>query len=273
MSGLFFMPLPSVPKVSLAPPRLIEGAVALAKSREMRFLTDAPRVLGAETTRGDLGIRVLVHETIGEHEVTVVEVKSRAHFMQWVVQYRSDHKIKTQFNYDAVRDTVEAYLADGFRYFLFDRVELSETEQSMHPLVIEFESASIYYPIRVNKLYNGPSDVQLLILSPDRIPSDRFKQVGFFATKSVLLTSMEWEALWTGLGQRANGNLHFQCFRLADPRALFREIYPYANPAYDAQKLRLEMQARRRWDYDLAISTKEGKEFDPAYSQQAWPDM
>jgi hypothetical protein len=274
VDALFFMPLPSEPKVDTAPSNLFLKVQSVVQEKGLHYFEDrmfATLGDGPSSTPKD-GLQIVLQARLQEHDVTVVRVESVEHFVSWVADFIIRKKIGTEFDFQKVRSTVVSYLKDDIHFFLFDHVSVKAAGQQMHPLVIDFQSDTVYYPLRVNKLYDGPSDVQLMVLSEDRIPSSRFEQIGFFGTKQVTLDRWEIEAIWKGLADRSRGALHFQCFRLVDPRSWYQELGSGASRGdYLLALPRLREHALKRWDHDVSVSLIWGKNHDPKYWIDQWP--
>jgi hypothetical protein len=275
VDALFFMPLPSEPTVAQAPADLFAKMQALVEEKGLHYSEDwmfKPLESSFKKTTSDK--QNTASTDAPEYSISLAQIKSVEDFISCVEHYVAQNKIETDFDLDKVRETVRAYINDGIHYFLFYRVALKATEQQTQPLVIEFKSDTVYYPLRVNKLYDGPSDVQLMVLSKTRIPGARFEQIGFFKTKQVILWQQQVQDLWTGFTERSDGPLNFQCFRLVDPRSWFREIKPFATEReYRLHQSYLQRQAFYRWNHDVSVSLTWGKRNNPTYTIAPMPDI
>ena len=268
VKGMFFMPLPSKPDVSTAKPDVFERVVGFAKASGVKFtladiwgMTNGPGGGGAgDKTRG---ISVEFTATLAEHDVTVIRVESWENLRQWLIQFIIDKRIPMEFDLDKIKDTVVAYANDGMRFFLFDVVDISKVEQSTHPLVIDFESDKLYYPLRVNALYDGPSDVQLLVFSPSRIPKGRFEHIGFMESKQFDVSPSQSRSLWEGIPERLPGSLNFVCCYMPDPRTVYQEFH--TRRSYLLELPTLKRCALARWKRDVNLSLIWGKSQEPDY--------
>jgi len=270
--GLFFMPLPSKPKVSTAKPEVFSRAVDFAKAKGVVFtLTDVWGGMhetlgpGGETAEKPKtkGLSVEFTKQVAEHDVTVIRVESWENVRQWLIQFVIDKHIPMEFDIDKIKDTVVAYAADGQRFFLFDVVDLRKEEQSTNPLVIDLESNKLYYPLRVNALYDGPSDVQLMVFSPTAIPKGRFSKIGFMESGAMSVPEAIAKWFWDGFATRSKGDLNFVCYYLPDPRTVYAEFHaPGDHPSEFAN---LRKCALARWNRDVSISLVWGKSEDPTY--------
>jgi len=266
--GMFFMPLPSKPDVSTAKPDVFKRVVGFAKASGVKFtLADIwGQTLGAGGGGADpktKGISVEFTKSLAEHDVTVIRVESWDNLRQWLIQFIIDKRIPMEFDLDKIKETVVAYANDGIRYFLFDVVDISQVERSTHPLVIDFESDKLYYPLRVNALYDGPSDVQLLVFSPSRIPKGRFEHIGFMESKQFDISPSLSRSLWDGIPERIPGSLNFVCCYMPDPRTVYQEFH--TRRSYLLELPRLKRSALARWKRDVNLSLIWGKSQEPGH--------
>jgi len=265
--GMFFMPLPSNPEVSTAEPDVFSRVVGFAKECGVTFiLADATGDLngpGGGPEPKVRGISVVFTKNIAEHDITVIRVESWENLRQWIVQYVIDKRLPVDFDLQKIEKTVQAYTKDEIRYFLFDVVGLTDQAISTKPLVIDFDSDKLYYPLRVNALYDGPSDVQLLVFSPSRIPKGRFEKIGFLESEQYEVLPIQAKYLWSGLSKRLPGQLSFLCCYMPDPRNAYQEFHTKAE--YRRHFTLLAKCALERWARDVNLSMVWGKSHDPDY--------
>ena len=271
VKGMFFMPLPSEPNVSIAGTGVFSRVTAFAKTNGIRFtLTDLWSLMymtngggSHEDDSREKGISVEFTADMAEHDITVIHIESWDHLKQWLVQFMADKQIPMEFDLDSIEKTVVAYAADDIRYFIFDIIDLAKDERSTNPLVMDFESDKLYYPLRVNALYNGPSDVQLYIFSPSRIPPGRFSRIGFFESEQLDVSSSQARRLWDGFPARRQGSLNLMCCYMPDPRNVYQEFY--TKTQYYRKMVLLRDCALARWERDVNLSLMWGESHDPDY--------
>ena len=271
VKGMFFMPLPSEPTVSVAGTGVFSRVMAYAKTNGISFtLRDIWNLIYMTNGSGsheddsrEKGISIEFTADIAEHDITVIHIESWGHLRQWLVQFAADKQIPMEFDIDSIEKTVVAYASDGISYFLFDVVDLAKNERSTNPLVMDFESDKLYYPLRVNALYDGPSDVLLCIFSPSRIPSGRFSRIGFFESKQLDVSFSQARRLWDGFPARRRGALNLMCCYMPDPRNVYQEFY--TKTQYYRKMALLKDCALARWERDVNLSLVWGESHDPDY--------
>ncbi len=158
-----FMPLPSKPKVSLAPEGCFAALQEIIKAHNLRYIVQY-RGLG----RGDRdkAVKIVVEEQLGPHAVTVVKVKDAEEFVQWVGEFFRKNGLGEPALGPELRGIVAGYLKRGIRFFAFDIVTVSPEKKTVQPLAYEFECDRLYYPLVVTNLYSGTGTIELFTILP-----------------------------------------------------------------------------------------------------------
>lgn len=60
---------------------------------------------------------------------------------------------------------IDEYARDGYRWFLFDVVDVGKEQAKKTPLRIRFATDHLYYPMRITRTEKGPTTVALSILT------------------------------------------------------------------------------------------------------------
>jgi len=281
--AVFFMPLPAKPDVQLAPADAVKRTLGLVKQKGLtctRLLTTLRPFLmtiggGDSLPRPRPGIGVVFHKRIGKHQVTTVELTDLANFRAWSASFLARNRVSATFDFEKLEAVVKEYFRDGHRFFLFDLISLSKVTTTMRPLAISFASERIYYPLRVNRLYTGKSDVLLMVFSDVSLPRGRFSQIGFAPSKSVRIQADDRRLLGPELNRLLpEGPLQFQCFLLQDPRSMFRYLQGGRNGTGDLELYaRLHREAIARWAHDVHLSLSWGRRHAPDYRVSSPEDM
>ena len=61
---------------------------------------------------------------------------------------------------EELREVVTGYLDRDIRFFAFDIVDYSPEKKTVAPLAYAFESADLYYPLKVTNLFGGQGNVR-----------------------------------------------------------------------------------------------------------------
>ena len=108
---------------------------------------------------------VAFQEKIGAHDVTVTKVLNRKGFVDWVEQPAARDGADNPTIPDPLKQVVEEYLKDHYRWFVFDVVELGDKLKTKDAIQYRFQSQALYYPMRITRDGTGDTHVQLLIVS------------------------------------------------------------------------------------------------------------
>ena len=119
--------------------------------------------------------RVTAHKKIGAHDISVALVLDRRRFVGWVEDYLRKEGVDNPTVPTPLKEVVEEYLQDGFKWFAFDVVELGEETVTKDAIQYRFKTRFLYYPLRITRTEKGATRVRLLLISPRlvRIPDLR----------------------------------------------------------------------------------------------------
>lgn len=230
--ALEFIPLPSMPKVE-------EGDLNVFKSLEnivrttTRTVFYEPNLL--ETT--SKAVEVIYHEVIGAHEINILKADSGKSTVEWVLKFLSGRGLPEPLMLEELSRIVDAYLAEGYTYLVFDLISLSTTLRTVKPLVYRFRSEKIYYPLKASSIINGYSSITLYILTADRIKPESIESsglkmvfeakvsrediekvdkrfVGFFPGDTIWLTVLSWNGYLSELTGDLKAEVGFSILHL-----------------------------------------------------------
>lgn len=164
---LEILPLPAEPKVAKGEiesfrvaNRLIERH--LPRRREHPRSKDGTKGGGGEP---EPAAEITFHERIGAHDISVAEVKDAAGFVDWVGRFVAEKNVPIVVS-EAYRGLIEAYLRDGFAWFVLDLVDLKTESRTLDPIQYTFATPSLFYPLRISTLEEGNTDVRIIVLTP-----------------------------------------------------------------------------------------------------------
>ncbi len=164
-SILEVIPLPSKPEVRLGSFETFERAQRLAVEKRMWACAHGGARAGAAPLPANAG-RIHFAQRMGAHDLAVAEVLDREGFVAFVQDYLEEKyaiaqaPIRTEF-----ADMIETYLDGGFRWFVFDVIDLADSTQSRQPIEYRFASEEVFYPMRISTLERGDTTVDLLVFS------------------------------------------------------------------------------------------------------------
>jgi hypothetical protein len=157
------LPLPSEPEVKKGDVSVFARAAQLITSKLGQ--AGAPRgVSPGGKTKSPAG-EVAFHEKIGSHDISVTHVLDPIGFVAWVEDYLDSANVQSPVIPDPLREVVEEYVEDGFTWFVFDVVDLSESTRTLEAIQYRFKSDRLYYPLRITRTETGTTEIELLILT------------------------------------------------------------------------------------------------------------
>jgi len=155
------LPLPSEPSVS-------EGSFQSFQAVQQLMMSNLPRVSVPEKELG--GFEIVFHERIGAHDITVVKATSIDELINFILDYaRKIGLSQIPFLDEKARDILQDYSTRGFNYWVLDFVDIYSTTKSIEPVVYEFRSTRVYYPLKVSATANGRTEVILYLVTTEQI--------------------------------------------------------------------------------------------------------
>ncbi|MBI3924397.1 MAG: DUF2330 domain-containing protein [Armatimonadetes bacterium] len=171
---LSFMPLPAKPgRVEQVDADVFESVSRLIEAHRPRVAqrdsNSNAKGHGADGLRAEEAVRVVFHEKIGAHDITIVEVRELVGFSEWVKKFYAAQRIPyQQEKVVKLQPLVRDYLRRGYGHFVFDVIELTEERKTVSPILYEFKSPAIYYPLVVSTLTQGRTSIALYMFTPGK---------------------------------------------------------------------------------------------------------
>jgi MYXO-CTERM domain-containing protein len=125
---------------------------------------------GDDGNGGDDGPEVVLQETVGAFEVTVLEGGTAASVMQWLEANGYDQD-------PAAEPILGEYLAEGFLFAAFKLDNDAESDE-IHPVVLRFAANEACVPIRLTRIAAADDmDIRTFFLSEHRVVPQTYKHV------------------------------------------------------------------------------------------------
>jgi len=183
--ALEVLPLPSEPSV-------FEGSFKSFEAVQQLMKNNIPRVLAPGKVPP--GIEIVFHERIGAHDVTVVKAISIDELFSFIESYAKKMGITSAPPIGReTRSILEDYLMRGMNYWVFDLVDLKPSRGSIQPIVYQFQSASLYYPLKVSATTKGYTEVILYLITPQAINEEHISAKMRFARYEPVNRSVQFE--------------------------------------------------------------------------------
>ena len=172
MMVLEILPLPSNPKtIRKASDKSFTNAQNIIRSH-------APKVSpfrqmytfsGSMETTLPNSVEVTFHEKIGMHDIAVVKPFDITEFASWIEGFLKDNNITEEASLQSFETILENYIVNGFDYFVLDLIELTAKQKSVEPILYEFETSSLYYPLKISSMASGETKITLFLLTREAI--------------------------------------------------------------------------------------------------------
>jgi len=164
------LPLPSEPLVTESSREIIKKANQYLFDYSFNEVNNIQRPLTRSALDEPKPAGEITQEVvIGSHEIAVAKVIDSSGFVDWVNDY-----LKSQGNDNPVippelQETVKNYIDKGYNYFVFDIIEVSEEANYNEAISYQFKTDKLYYPLEITKSDKGISEIDLIILTDQRL--------------------------------------------------------------------------------------------------------
>jgi len=182
---LEILPLPSEPIVE-------KGDFKSFQKIQNLMVKNFPQdiLLGRESEKS---LQIIFHEQIGAHDITIVEARSTDELYDFIDEYLEYQKIGTSNKpviNEKTKEILQDYLARGYNFWVFDLVNLLSEVKSIDPIVYEFKTPSLYYPMKVSTTANGPTEIILYLITEEAINEDaipsKIKLAQYFESDQIV---------------------------------------------------------------------------------------
>lgn len=108
--------------------------------------------------------KVVERKMIGAHDLRTVELLDSRRFSEWVAKEFSEGDNQLDVP-EPLLTVIDQYAKDGFKWFLFDVIEVRKETAKKTPLRIRFKTDYLYYPMRITRTEKGQTTVSLSVLT------------------------------------------------------------------------------------------------------------
>jgi hypothetical protein len=190
------MPLPSNPMISEGEKQSFQKVTDLVNSyfdmtaNRYKFASYYGRFLSGE---GGYSQRITItfQQTIGPHFLTVVRVDYSSDLASWLSDFLRSRGYVVELP-SGSNQLFENYVKNNIRFFVIDAIDTNSTVRTVEPLVYEFSSSELYYPLRISNLFSGDTSISLFTLTNNEIHQDsllggKFSRGAEFQIKKEML--------------------------------------------------------------------------------------
>jgi len=173
-----FLPLPSNPSISKGDKwSFYEVEDLVGEYFYYKGFRPRSYTRGAEGPYG--GVEITFHQRIGVHDLTVVRAEDAQELISWIENFLSDIEIEYEGLPSSLEDLFSVYVDEGINFFAVDVIDANSTTQSVEPLVYEFKSSRLYYPLRISTLFSGDTDISLFTITTRELNDELILKEGF----------------------------------------------------------------------------------------------
>lgn len=199
------MPLPSNPTISkgekqpfLKIQELVNTYLDLAGSRWMyahegSITTESPK------------ITITFQEAIGVHYLTVVKAEEASELIQWLQNFLETRQYIGELPSD-LEGLLPYYIENGMNFFVIDMIETNSTIKTTDPLVYEFRSSKLYYPLRISTLFSGDTEISLFTITSNILNDGLIIEGGFVKKAQFQIKQEAIAEVSTNITQLFSGN-------------------------------------------------------------------
>jgi hypothetical protein len=210
-----FLPLPSEPNVTLGSRKTFEAAEKLLARRGVKLrMPVAAGPGGASPPKEGKPFHITFHERLGAHDITVIKVNSPNEFADWV-QEKAKALTEGQVSLpDSIRKLIAKYLNEYHcPYFVFDVIEVGPDPQSIEPIIYEFKSSEVFYPLEISSTFHGKTTIDLVVFSRYLVDQWPFRERHFLLSNFVGVKASDMQEVLPRLKQLLGKSAFLQAFR------------------------------------------------------------
>ncbi|MFN2363440.1 MAG: DUF2330 domain-containing protein [Halarsenatibacteraceae bacterium] len=177
------IPLPAEPEVTEADPEIFQKVHDLYAEELYQTFTSLRRSGGSGAGAVEPAGEVTFHEKIGAHDISVTRVNRSDDFVSWVNEYLTSQGVDNPTIPDALADVIVEYIEDGFDWFVFSVVELTEEPNSQEAIQYRFESDAVYFPLKITRTETGSTELEIMaFMPPKQIEREASRTLNFLPT-------------------------------------------------------------------------------------------
>ena len=211
-----FLPLPLEPKVTLGGRETFDVVQKVLARRGVEFIKPGKGWDGRGLKSGTEGepFTITFHERLGAHDVTVLKVNQADEFAEWIEE-KAKALAGTNISVpDSLRKLIAKYLNEYHcPYFVFDVIEVGPDPKSVEPIIYEFKSGLLFYPLEISSTFHGKTSIDLIVFSEDLINPDPLLKLNFLASNTSFVDANDMQEVLPQLRELLGSHAMVQAFR------------------------------------------------------------
>jgi len=118
------------------------------------------------------------YQLTSSRTIIPLHAESSEDVLAWVDGYILDNQGDEETHPDRFMEIIESYISKGIQDFIIDIVDLSENITTVEPIVYEFNTTSLFFPLEISSMIKGSSLIQLALIVDDTVPYDITSMTG-----------------------------------------------------------------------------------------------
>ena len=114
-------------------------------------------------------VEIVFHEEIGAHNITIVSAHDTSELTDWIRTFLEASDVDEMVSLGRFEAVVEDYMNRGFHYYVLDLITVASEDRSVDPIIYQFASNVLYYPLVITSPVGGDTEITLFILTEDQI--------------------------------------------------------------------------------------------------------
>jgi hypothetical protein len=116
-------------------------------------------------------ISITFQEAIGFHFLTVVKAEDSRGLTQWLGNFLENRGYNSSLP-SGLEELVIKYIQDEIKFFAIDVINTNSTVKTVDPLIYEFQTSKLYYPLRISSLFSGDTSISLFTITTNEMKKD-----------------------------------------------------------------------------------------------------
>ena len=223
-----FLPLPSQPEVTLGNRESFNAVERLLARRGVEIQKPGLGKDAREKGGPDAGeaFTLTFHQRLGAHDVTVAKVNKADEFADWIEQKAKDLAGTKASLPASIRKLISKYVNE-YRcpYFVFDVIEVGPDPGSIEPLIYQFRTPFLFYPLEISSTFQGQTSIDLIVFSEAHVDPDPLINRDFRISSVAYVDSNDMESVLPALKDLLGQTAIVQAFKYSgDIRSLTGNI-------------------------------------------------
>ncbi|MGA1822598.1 MAG: DUF2330 domain-containing protein, partial [Thermoplasmatota archaeon] len=170
--GFHIIPFPSMPNITEGDLDIFERLQRIGCFQEHQY-DSYPLSDGGGSKQSESSVEIMFQDTIGEHSVTTIRVNDPQNFRDKLMEIVDEIGIDIREWPQDLNRILFNYTSRGFNYFSIDRYPIYKKEKTVDPLIYEFETDRLVFPLEISSMLEGDSRIRLALFTDPYQPMDR----------------------------------------------------------------------------------------------------